>query len=122
MRLWGCNKMRRLLLISLMYCSVTSALAIDDPTRPAVLQTTEVDSTVTTEGAVLTAIMLIAERRVAVINGVSMTEGSEQLGIKVKKINADNVIIEQLLDGLVQTRTLRVNSTGEIKKNATDNF
>ena len=114
--------MRFLLFALVLFSSICSAQSLSDPTRPATQQNSETADVVVNQGAVLSAIMMMAERKVAIINGISMTEGSEQHGIKVLKINADHVIVEQLLDGLVQTRTLRVNSTGEIKKNATDNF
>ena len=101
-----------------------SAQLQKDPTRPANVQerVEQNRSTNASQGLSLDATLVTQTSRVAIINGVAVSEGAKYMGIKIIQVEHNSIIVEQQIDGISQQRTIRVNATGEIKKNATNNF
>ncbi|MDM7859147.1 hypothetical protein QTP81_00835 [Alteromonas sp. ASW11-36] len=110
----------------LLICAATAqAQGIKDPTRPTnmpAIANTSAGSTTQNGSLNLDAVLFTQRHRVAVINGVPMRVGDEYLGTKIKQIEADSVVVELSLNGTIEERVLHVNSTGEIKSNATETF
>jgi len=116
-------------LLALALCAVsavasTIAIAQKDPTRPSSYrsQSNNASDKIVSTGLSVDAIFMRNSSRIAIINGVPVSVGEQQFGAKLIAINSDNVIVEQVIDGVTQQRTIGVNSTGEVKKNATNNF
>ena len=95
-----------------------------DPTRPATSTMEQGQESLQnqSQGLSLDAIMVTNKSRIAIINGIAVGEGESHLGAKIIKVANNSIIVEQEIDGISQQRTIRVNATGEIKKNATNNF
>lgn len=115
-------------LLSLLFISSVlyggSVPALQDPTRPSnySIESGNIGTGNQAEGLSLDAIFVSEARRIAIINGVPVSVGQEQFGAKLIAINSDNIIVQEVIDGISQQRTIGVNSTGEVKKNATNNF
>lgn len=111
-------------LITLSASALSVADSLKDPTRPSSFRSQGNDIAVDQHSAGLSvdAIFVRENGRVAIINGVAVSVGDQQFGAKLIAINADNVIVEQVVDGVIQQTTIDVNSMGEVKKNATNNF
>lgn len=112
----------RVIIVSAIVNTVASAQ--QDPTRPSSYGVNSNDSVIQdySTGLVVDAIFVRNSSRVAIINGIPVSVGEQQFGAKLIAINSDSVIVEQVIDGISQQRTIGVNSMGEVKKNATNNF
>jgi hypothetical protein len=95
-----------------------------DPTRPSSYnpELNGLDPEAYSMGLSVDAIFVRNSSRVAIINGMPITVGEKQFGAKLIAINSDSVIVEQVIDGVSQKRTIGINVMGEVKENATNNF
>lgn len=80
----------RLLLITLLTLASCNASALQDPTRPDGFGTGQ-QTQVPEKDFKLASIFIGADRRVAVINGVTRREGQTFEGVRVKRIHPDRV-------------------------------
>ncbi|MFO7993676.1 MAG: hypothetical protein R6U69_05900 [Marinobacter sp.] len=80
----------RLLLIATLVLASSSALALQDPTRPDGFGTTQ-QAQVPEKEFSLASIFIGNDRRVAVIDGVARREGQTFEGVRIRRIHPDRV-------------------------------
>lgn len=118
--------MRLLVLVMLVVSGAANGMSdsLKDPTRPTSYRSQSSDLAVNTYsmGLSIDAIFMRENSRVAIINGVPASVGEQHFGAKLIAINTDSVVVEQVIDGVIQQTTIGINSTGEVKKNATNKF
>lgn len=80
----------RLLLITTLVLASSSALALQDPTRPDGFGATQ-QAQVPEKEFSLASIFIGNDRRVAVIDGVARREGQTFEGVRIRRIHPDRV-------------------------------
>lgn len=73
--------------------SAAGVSGLDDPTRPLVQRPVPVQADKRPEKPQLTSVLIDSDRKLAVINGVLLSEGDRHQGIRVWKIAADHAVV-----------------------------